>query len=138
MVAQGKIGRDLSHKEVVHHIDGQTSNNLPSNLMVFTTQRDHAFFHTSGIAYLSDDGSYTSSQKNKLCQCGMPTAGILCMDCNAIKQRKVKDRPDKETLLALIKSMPYIHIGKLYRVSDNAIRKWALKYGINPRFKQAI
>lgn len=46
------------------------------------------------------------------------------------KQRKV-ERPSKEKLEELIINNPMTTIGKMYGVSDNAIRKWAKSYGIN-------
>ena len=51
--------------------------------------------------------------------------------CSQMGQRKVV-RPNKEELEELIKDkkIPFVHLGKLYGVSDNAVRKWAKKYGI--------
>ena len=43
-VAEELIGRPLVKGEVVHHIDGNKFNNLPSNLMV-TTQSAHLKMH---------------------------------------------------------------------------------------------
>ena len=39
------IGRVLLDDEVVHHIDGNKSNDTPDNLMVFANQYDHLAFH---------------------------------------------------------------------------------------------
>lgn len=39
--AEKKLGRKLSHGEVVHHIDGNPSNSLPENLAVCRTNREH-------------------------------------------------------------------------------------------------
>ena len=55
----------------------------------------------------------------------------LCNECvqkNII--RKIKDRPSKEELQELINTTPYTRIGKMYDVSDNTIRKWCKRYGI--------
>lgn len=43
--------------------------------------------------------------------------------------RKVT-RPTKEELAELIESTSWVGIGRLYGVSDNAVRKWAKSYGI--------
>ena len=48
----------------------------------------------------------------------------LCIRCTNHKNRKVKNRPTKESLLDDLKSMGYCAIGRKYGVSDNAIRKW--------------
>lgn len=39
------IGRYLKPAEVVHHIDENPSNNTPSNLRLFASQRAHAAYH---------------------------------------------------------------------------------------------
>ena len=38
-MAAWKLGRSLSSTEVVHHINGDTSDNHPDNLLVFPSQR---------------------------------------------------------------------------------------------------
>lgn len=45
IVATLMLGRPLKKDEVVHHIDGDISNNNPSNLRVFTNQSEHARHH---------------------------------------------------------------------------------------------
>ena len=44
-------------------------------------------------------------------------------ECVHIAQQKV-DRPDRNKLKELIRTTPFIQIGKLFNVSDKAIRKW--------------
>jgi hypothetical protein len=46
------------------------------------------------------------------------------------KSRKVKNRPSKEELQAMINTTPMLQIGKNFGVSDNAVRKWAKYYEI--------
>jgi hypothetical protein len=50
--------------------------------------------------------------------------------CAAQSRRKVKDRPTKEVLTELLKTHSYLRLGKMYGVSDNAVRKWVKAYGI--------
>jgi hypothetical protein len=45
IVAEEKIGRPLNKKEVVHHLNGNPSDNHPDNLFVFNSQGDHAHYH---------------------------------------------------------------------------------------------
>lgn len=45
IIAEKMLGRKLKKGEVVHHIDGNKTNNNPSNLMVFSSQGEHARFH---------------------------------------------------------------------------------------------
>jgi hypothetical protein len=63
--------------------------------------------------------------------CGTDTYGtIYCSKiCSQYDKRKVK-RPSREELKSLIETTPYVQIGKMFSVSDNAIRKWAKSYGL--------
>ena len=45
VVAEEMMGRPLRPGEVVHHIDGNRQNNAPENLMVFSSQAEHAAYH---------------------------------------------------------------------------------------------
>lgn len=49
--------------------------------------------------------------------------------CSANSRRR-SIRPSREKLEQLIGTTPLLQIGKMYKVSDNAIRKWARHYGI--------
>ncbi len=40
------------------------------------------------------------------------------------------DRPSKEKLEELLRDNSFVAVGKMFGVSDNAIRKWAKKYGL--------
>ena len=46
-----------------------------------------------------------------------------CPEC-AAKARRLTERPNREQLKQMIRTMPFTHIAKQYNVSDNAIRKW--------------
>lgn len=49
--------------------------------------------------------------------------------CFYFNSRKCK-HPSKKELLKLIKTNSWVNIGKMFKVSDNTIRKWAKKYKI--------
>lgn len=54
---------------------------------------------------------------------------------NRSKNRKILERPSKEDLLKLILSKSFLEIGRIYGVSDNAIRKWCKQYDLPFRKK---
>lgn len=45
LMAELQLGRPLSKAEKVHHIDGDKTNNLPSNLYVCSTDAEHQSIH---------------------------------------------------------------------------------------------
>lgn len=55
-------------------------------------------------------------------------------ECSHIPQRR-SERPSKEELFKLIKGTPFVQIGKMFGVSDNAIRKWCKSYNLPYRKK---
>jgi len=142
IVAEKKIGRFLEGRETVHHIDGDKKNNNPDNLMIFSTLAAHARYHRGGRLIDNGDGTYqTESSKLMLCLvCGKKfkrtnTVQKYCShDCADLAARKVL-RPSKEELDKLIFNSSFLSIGKMYGVSDNAIRKWCKKYNLPHRTK---
>ena len=55
----------------------------------------------------------------------------LCKKCyDEIINRKIKNRPNKEELISLIKKNGFRKVGKMYNVSDNTIRKWCIAYDL--------
>ena len=45
-IAEKKIGRKLEKGEIVHHLDGDSSNNDPDNLYVCESASEHALLHS--------------------------------------------------------------------------------------------
>ncbi|OHD23895.1 MAG: hypothetical protein A2Y38_20335 [Spirochaetes bacterium GWB1_59_5] len=48
LVAATAIGRCLVRAEAVHHVDHDTRNNAPSNLMLFASNQDHKLYEAKG------------------------------------------------------------------------------------------
>lgn len=70
------------------------------------------------------------------CGAQITNKATLCVACANKASRKI-ERPSREELKELVRSVPFIKIGKLYGVSDNAIRKWCDAYDL-PRQKYVI
>ena len=75
-----------------------------------------------------------SARKGFCKNCGAPIwkKSGLCRKCVYLKQRRC-ERPSKEQLEHLIRQYPMTTIGKIFNVSDNAVRKWCKIYGIDWR-----
>lgn len=59
-----------------------------------------------------------------------------CPEC-AAKERRICERPSREELKILIKTVPFVKIGEKFGVTDNAIRKWCKSMNL-PSTKQQI
>lgn len=69
-----------------------------------------------------------------LCYCkncgALVTSGnVYCVEC-AATMRRIVERPGRDILKSLVRTMPFIQIAKLYGVSDNAVRKWCKHYNL--------
>lgn len=87
------------------------------------------------ISYPIRSRKRVESSDKKLCHCcgkeiGKDCKTTLCNNCFNITRRKVIDRPDKETLYGLLLNNSFLCVGRMFGVSDNAVRKWCKSYGI--------
>ena len=75
----------------------------------------------------------------KICKkCSRPLStkdAEYCQTCIHEFQRKC-EWPSRDELKKLIRSTPFLQIGKKYNVSDNAVRKWCLNYGLPSKKKE--
>lgn len=73
--------------------------------------------------------------KNICPQCGgrKVNSATICLDCFRKNQRM--DRPDREHLKNLIREKSFVEIGKMYNVTDNAIKKWCITYNLPSKKK---
>ena len=79
-----------------------------------------------------------SSQQKKICvNCGKEISvnATRCVECE--KERRSKKPPNvlREDLKLLIRTKSFSEIGRIFGVSDNAIRKWCIKYNLPSRAK---
>ena len=57
---------------------------------------------------------------------------VLPVPCSLF-ERRVVERPSAEELEAKLRTSSFLTVGRLYGVSDNAIRKWCKAYGMSTK-----
>lgn len=62
------------------------------------------------------------------------TINHLCRSCYSASTRIV-ERPSPDELVALLKANNFTKVGKMFGVTDNAIRKWCRTYGLSDKAK---
>ena len=79
----------------------------------------------------------STKQTNYCKRCGKEIyrESNYCMECFSLIRRTV-ERPTKEELFKLILTKSFTDIGKIYKVSDNTIRKWCISYNLPSTKKQ--
>jgi predicted nucleic acid-binding Zn ribbon protein len=143
VVAEEALGRKISDTEVVHHLNGDRSNNRKENLLVLEKSQHgklHVWLNSGapGIERLRENGENSLKAKfdpPQFCSnCGttlqVKQKQYCSQSCKKIGLCKVK-RPAKDDLIADVDNMSMLAVGRKYGVSDNAIRKWLKSYGLN-------
>ena len=114
------------------HINGNHNDNRLENLRIVCPN-----CHTQTDTF----GSKIKREKNKCVDCGVEISlkSKRCRKCGSIynKNNFTKRPVTKDELLKLIKTKSFVEIGKMYNVSDNAVRKWCQRCGL-PRTKKEL
>jgi hypothetical protein len=117
----------------LHHIDSNPKNNNLTNLKILCSNC-HSLAHKN-----YKPKKVKESKLNKCANCLQTCKNKFCSEKCYHKSTKGTCRnnsrkviwPDKETLINLVKEKPFLQIGHIFGVSDNAVRKWCNKYGID-------
>lgn len=124
----------------IHHKDGNYLNNNIENLQVLCPN-----CHSLTPNYRNLNRTFSSTRergtaRKKFCvDCGKPISddAIRCQDCFGKHQTELLHAriPSKDELKQLIRTKSFVQIGKDNGVSDNAIRKWCIGYGLPSKKK---
>lgn len=110
----------------LHHLDGNHNNNELDNLQILCPNCH------------SQTDNYCNSTRNKnvkFCpDCGKPInkKSNFCKNCSNKNRYKDNNKiPSKEELIkTFVNTGSFTQVGKHYGVSDNAVRKWFIKYNL--------
>ena len=121
----------------INHINHKKYDNNINNLELVTpseNQKKAQLFYNKNILKKCKKCGNKIKNKSKTDICGK------CKPNNKNRSyyRKVKNRPSKELLENLIQNNSFVKIGKMYNVSDNAVRKWCKSYGLPFRQKDIL
>lgn len=111
----------------LHHINGNHCDNRLDNLLILCANCHAQTNNYRGRKTKPDSNHRQYKNLSNTCvDCG---AKILnrsqrCVSCHRIKSRKVTNRPSVDELIAKVNEIGYCAVGRMYGVSDSAIRKW--------------
>lgn len=118
------------------HIDGDSHNNELSNLRWICPNCDRQLpTYSMGKARL-DAKLQTEQEKHFCIDCGKEIGkyGERCGSCaakNSVLRKIAKENlPSREELKNLIRNNSFLEIGRMFSVSDNAIRNWCKNYNL--------
>lgn len=114
------LGKKLTLQ--LHHINGNHNDNRLENLQILCPN-----------CHTLTDNFGNKKHNSKLCpDCGkeISNKSSYCVNCAPKHKKQSSNCPTKDILLQQIQQYSFTELGKMYGVSDNAVRKWCKKYNI--------
>lgn len=115
------------------HINGNNTDDRLENLRWVCPNCDRQL-DTFGSKNIKNTQHIRVNQasSNYCSECGkeISHSAKLCPDCQALAQRKVKERPSAEELTQILIKYKgnFTKVGQMFSVTDNTIRKWCKAY----------
>lgn len=124
----------------IHHKDGDYTHNTEDNLEVLCPNCHSLTENYKNANKSGRQGrkKYYEKKKYFCIDCGKEISfgSTRCEECNN-KFRRTIERPSREELKKLIRTTSFTEIGKMYKVTDNSIRKWCVAEKL-PKTKKEI
>lgn len=132
VIMERELGRKLESNEVVHHLDGDRTNNRIENLLVLDRGQ-----HTKLYQWIDSGRKFhfgeCFSMTPKCERCGLTLQRkqkrFCSVDCKT-KSSRIVERPTSKQLYSDLVQMNWSQAARKYGVSGNTVRKWAKRYGI--------
>jgi DNA-directed RNA polymerase subunit RPC12/RpoP len=118
---------------ILDHINGTNNDDRLENLRWVCPNCNQQLDTTNGKNRKQYEKKYYCAD------CGVEISknATRCQSCAAkLQPRVVENRPSREELKELIRTMPFTKIGEKYGVSDNSIRKWCIGYNLPKTVKE--
>lgn len=102
---------------------------IHSNDVVVPANWTDYFNETVASNLLSETASKKEAKKYYCLDCGKEIShgSVRCPACVGIRNR-VTERPDREELKEMIRTLPFTTIAKSYGVTDKAVKRWCEYY----------
>jgi hypothetical protein len=126
----GNIWNGESITLQLDHINGTCNDNRLDNLRIICPN-----CHSQTHNFAGRNNKRISITKR--CDCGVKIhkKSIRCRICAGKHKKTISmiNRPELHDLISNIETYGYSGTGRVYDVSDNAVRKWVKAYGVDPK-----
>ena len=132
-------GRILDKNEVVHHLDGNKSNNSPDNLLILDNAQHTKLHSWLDKNIIMPKPSYMIRKAKGCIRCSYcekpidPEKKKFCShSCmHAYNRAKMENETSISTLSKLVSDLPLTKVGEILGLSDNGVRKRCIALGVD-------